>query len=82
MDVELQCPHCAEYLIVNTADMNCRIFRHAVMVATLAPIHPHASKGVCDALVAAGAVHGCAKPFRVVQTQPGGVFSTEICDYI
>ena len=81
MDLELQCPHCLEYVVINRAELNCCIFRHAAFVGSLVQVNPHASEEVCNQLVASNAVVGCAKPFRVVP-QPDGTFVAEACGYI
>jgi hypothetical protein len=81
MDIELQCPHCQGWIVVARGELNCRIFRHAVYAATLAPLNPHAPKEQCDALLAAGALLGCAGPFQVVDG-PDGALTAVVCDYI
>ena len=73
----LECPWCNGMVQVPVDQMNCRIFRHATNSKTGEPINPHLSKSECDALVAAKAVHGCAKPFRVFKDN-----TVEKCDYI
>ena len=81
MDLELQCPHCLEYVLVCKTELNCCIFRHAAYAGTLAPLNPHAPEEVCTRLKAEGVLLGCAKPFRVV-LQPDGTYTTEPCGYI
>ena len=80
-DIYVLCPRCTGCVVVARAQLNCRIFRHAVLKATLQPIHPHAPREMCDALVAADAIVGCAAPFQIVQ-QPDGTFTAVACDYI
>jgi hypothetical protein len=70
----VECPHCRG--VVEIAELNCAIFRHAVLKATGKQINPHAPKQVCDTLVAQGAIHGCGRPFKIVE----GV--AVVCDYI
>jgi hypothetical protein len=81
MDLELQCPHCSEYIIVNQRDLNCHIFRHAVYKNSMLPIDPHAPETTCHALIQSEQVFGCAKPFKVMKSMEG-VYSAVICDYI
>ena len=81
MDIELECPHCHGWILVAPAELNCCIFRHAVYAATLQPLNPHAPKDTCDALLAAGVLLGCARPFKVAQT-PEGTHVAEACEYI
>jgi hypothetical protein len=80
MDLELVCPHCQEYFIVNQKQINCGIFRHAVFITNGHPINPHMPKQECENLLNKNLVYGCAKPFRV--NLVGNKYVTEICDYI
>jgi DNA-directed RNA polymerase subunit RPC12/RpoP len=77
-DIIVACPHCKEY--VSIAKLNCRIFRHAVLKNTNTQIDPHASKERCDEYVKNNAIHGCGKPFEIIQE--GTEFKAIICDYI
>ena len=70
------CPHCALYCQIPSAEINCKIFRHAVMKSTMAFVDPHASKEVCDKWVEDGVVWGCGRPFWF-----DGV-TIEACGYI
>lgn len=84
-DLELKCPHCNEYFIVNKNEINCGIFRHAVLRTNNLPINPHETKENCDNMVVNGMVYGCAKPFKITQTIGENMTSqyiVEICDYI
>jgi hypothetical protein len=72
------CPHCG--CSVEIVEVNCAIFRHAVYKDTGAQVDPHAPKELCDALAAAGRIHGCGQPFRVIQGT-GGWAAVE-CDYL
>jgi hypothetical protein len=80
MDIELKCPHCDEYFVVNTSQINCTIFRHAVYRSNMEPINPHENKENCDNMVTNNLVYGCAKPFRIINQN--NIYITEICDYI
>jgi len=79
-----QCPHCDQFAEVLKNQVNCQIFRHAVYKNNInLPINPHASKQVCDALVAQGQVYGCAKPFRIIMaSSPEGKNRVIQCEYI
>ena len=79
-DFVLSCPHCKGTIIVNESEIHCAIFRHAILVSTGEQISPHASKAVCDELVAKNAVRGCGGPFRVVREK--GKYVAVVCDYI
>ena len=81
VDHELQCPHCHGWIVVSQAELNCRIFRHAVYAANMQPLNPHAPKHVCESLLASGVLLGCARPFRVVNN-PDGTLSAVACEYI
>ena len=73
----LTCPHCEGTIVVQRDELNCRIFRHAIYKHDGSQLNPHAPKEVCDQAVAADAVHGCGKPFRVNADD-----KAEPCDYI
>ena len=83
MDVllTLTCPHCLDPLQVAVGEINCGIFRHAVLRATMTQVNPHAPKSVCDTLAATGSIYGCGQPFAVRRTSDGG-FVTEKCEYV
>jgi len=80
MDIELICPHCKDYFIVNKKDINCAIFRHAVFKKNFHPINPHETKEKCQELVDNNLVFGCAKPFKLILNNDK--YEAEICDYI
>lgn len=70
------CPHCATLFEVTPADMNCRIFRHAVFRHSGHFVPPHASRAQCRAWVKHHQVWGCGGPLRYT----GSAF--EACDYL
>lgn len=70
------CPHCTEPILIEA--LNCGIFRHGVYIASGEQMDPHASKEVCDALVADKKIYGCGKPFRVAND----TLEATMCDYI
>lgn len=72
------CPHCQEFVLID--QLNCRIFRHAVLKSNNEQINPHATKLECDDYVSKNLVYGCGKPFRVIDS--GQEYKVEICDYI
>ena len=72
------CPHCNEFVVIE--QLNCCIFRHAIMRNTNTQIDPHASKIVCEELKKGNLIFGCGKPFRIIIE--GEKLITEICDYI
>ena len=81
MDLELNCPHCNGIIIVvNTSQINCSIFRHAVYKNTMQQIPPHESKINCDKLIETNSVYGCARPFKVIKEKDK--YITITCDYI
>lgn len=69
------CPHCGTTIEVDKKNVNCGIFRCG-MYKKGGQIPPHASKQICDLLVARDLIYGCGKPFSIKK----GVVS--ICDYI
>ena len=79
VNIVVQCPHCSDFIFID--QLNCQIFRHAVLISNGQQINPHASKEECDSFVERGLVYGCAKPFRLVKTNDGA-FVVEKCNYI
>jgi len=73
------CPHCDEYIVIE--EINCAIFRHAIIKTTLAQINPHSSKEICDKLIENNVIFGCGKPFKVVKNE-NDEYIAIICDYI
>jgi hypothetical protein len=71
------CPHCMGLIGVLKSELNCRIFRHAILKSTLQPINPHATKEICDALIQNNLIYGCGKPFFINEK-----VEAVICDYI
>lgn len=77
------CPHCNGTIIVNETEVNCQIFRHAVLKKTGEQLNPHASKQDCDYLEENNLIYGCGKPFRFFKGELGSNWSyVDICDYI
>jgi hypothetical protein len=70
----VECPHC--HLLVVITELNCAIFRHAILRTTYEQIDPHLSRAECEDLISQNKIFGCGKPFRVVN----GI--AETCDYI
>jgi hypothetical protein len=81
MDLEFECPHCKTMFIVNTKEINCGIFRHAVFSNDLKPINPHETKENCNELVRNNLVYGCAGPLKIYKDNDNK-YIIEICDYI
>jgi hypothetical protein len=78
----ITCPHCGENIIIE--EINCAIFRHAVIKNTLKQINPHSSKEICDNLLLHGLIYGCGKPFRLIKnnnSEESGYIAI-VCDYI
>jgi len=80
MDLEFECPHCKNCIIVNTNEINCGIFRHGVFKETGQQINPHETQANCEQLVESNLVYGCAKPFEIVKI--ADTYQIKICDYI
>lgn len=70
------CPHCLGTILVHTQEVNCHIFRHAVLKSTAEQINPHAPKEELDQLAAQQLIYGCGLPFQIT-----GQFA-EACGYI
>lgn len=76
------CPHCGNLVQVAKNEVNCTIFRHAIMKDNREQINPHSSKEFCDMVVEKELVYGCAKPFRLISNSHQEVIEAVICDYI
>lgn len=63
MEIYVECPNCGD--MVEIVQINCGIFRHAVLKKNNQQINPHTPKHICDQLHKNGLVYGCAKPFRL-----------------
>lgn len=74
-DIVVVCPHCKQIVLIE--QLNCRIFRHGVIIETGNQIDSHASKEVCDNLIKSKSIYGCGKPFQIID---GNI--AVICDYI
>jgi hypothetical protein len=81
MDLEFECPHCKFMFIVNTTEINCGIFRHAVFSNSMMQINPHETKENCEELIRNNLIYGCAKPIRILKTNDDK-YIIEMCDYI
>ncbi len=79
----LSCPHCNGTITINENEVNCQIFRHAVLKETGNQINPHAPKGECDYLSENNLIYGCGRPFRLFKGELGSDWSyADVCDYI
>jgi len=72
----VMCPHCECYIEI--LSIACGIFRHAVYKNSGQYINPHMPENECKRLIEDGMIHGCGKPFRLIdkKTPP------EKCEYI
>lgn len=74
MPLYVICPHCGGG--VEIAKINCKIFRHGILIKNGKQINPHLSKLECDKLVAANQIYGCGKPFELVYTNVDHLLNT------
>jgi hypothetical protein len=74
------CPHCES--LVEIAQLNCCIFRHAILKSTMQQIDPHTCKEMCDEYVTKGLIYGCGKPFRVAHDDREKCYVATKCDYV
>jgi len=74
----VKCPNCNEIIIIE--QLNCCIFRHAIMKNTGIQIDPHSSKEVCDKLLNDKLIFGCGNPFKIIIN--GEKITVEKCGYI
>jgi len=79
VNIVVLCPQCGDFIFID--QLNCQIFRHAVLISNGQQINPHASKEECDSFMQRKMIHGCGKPFKLVKTNDG-IFVAEKCGYI
>ncbi len=79
MELEFECPHCKDIVIVNTNELNCGIFRHGVFKETGQQMNPHETKANCDKFAAENKIYGCGKPFEIIKVNEK--YKVSICDY-
>ena len=72
------CSTCKEPVLIE--QLNCRIFRHAILRKTNQQIDPHARKELCRFLFENKLIYGCGKPFKVEKI--GETYQAFLCDYI
>ena len=72
------CPHCKESIIIE--EINCAIFRHAVLKINNQQINTHSSKDICDSLIEKKLIYGCGKPFQLIKKD--NKLEAVICEYI
>jgi len=72
------CPQCNDPVLIE--QINCGIFRHAVMKETGQQIDPHSPEAVCLELLKQDRIWGCGKPFQIVKEESGWV--VRCCDYL
>lgn len=79
----LSCPHCNGTITINENEVNCQIFRHAILKVNGNQINPHAPKEECDYLSQNNLIYGCGRPFRLFKGELGSDWSyVDVCDYI
>jgi hypothetical protein len=74
----ITCPNCNEFIIVEK--LNCGIFRHGMVKENGKQMDPHLSKEHCDFLIDNNLIHGCGKPFQIINEN--GVWKIQKCEYI
>ncbi len=79
-DLTFMCPHCYGTVIINEAEINCGIFRHATFRETGECIHPHATQEQCELLIHEGKIFGCGQPFKLEKNIENG-WSISICGF-
>ena len=72
------CPHCKDP--VEIIQLNCCIFRHAILKSNHSQINPHASLEECIKLLSNNLIYGCGKPFRIIVNNSD--LEAIVCDYI
>ena len=78
--IVVTCPHCDGSIQIYNSEVNCAIFRHAVLKENMCQIDPHATKEVCERLIKQKKVFGCGRPFKLVFHDE--VWTAIPCDYV
>jgi len=73
------CPNCNNY--VEIEQINCGIFRHAVIKSNGIQVDPHLDKETLDILIKTDRIYGCGKPFQIIKNTDNSL-TINICDYI
>ena len=77
-----ECPQCNLLIQVKRNEINCKIFRHAILKSSNQQINPHSSKDYCEELITNDLVYGCAKPFCIKVDKNNVPIYVESCGYI
>ena len=77
-----ECPHCDGMVFVDTKEVNCQIFRHAIMKSNGQQVNPHSSKEDCEMLSRENLVYGCCNPFRIILGEDSIPIFAEKCGWI
>lgn len=76
--IYIKCPHCGG--IIHITEINCGIFRHAVLIETGSQINPHSPKDICMKLYNSNKIYGCGMPFKLIRSSSG--YKSVKCDWI
>jgi len=76
----VRCPHCELLIQVKENEINCGIFRHAVLKSNGQQINPHTPKKACKKYRKNELVYGCAKPYQMIKENNHWIVRK--CDYI
>jgi hypothetical protein len=74
----ISCPNCDGSIIIE--QINCGIFRHAVMKNNFVQINPHLNQQMCEELINKKLIYGCGKPFQIIKNNSD--YEIIKCDYI
>jgi DNA-directed RNA polymerase subunit RPC12/RpoP len=74
-DVIVTCPNCNLKIIIEKR--NCGIFRHGTLKENGKQIDPHLCEKECLRLKENGLIHGCGRPFKILQDG-----TVSVCDYV
>jgi hypothetical protein len=79
MEKIIICPHCDDFILIE--ELNCAIFRHAIMIDTGQQIDSHLPKKECEQLLKESKIYGCSNPFKITILKDG-TWNIEKCDFI
>ena len=82
MEINVECPHCNQLILIMKNEIRCNVFRHGVIKRNNKPMNPHTPKQICDFLAKHNHIYGCGKPFTLKHNRVNNSYMAVKCDYI
>ena len=65
MEFVIACPNCKTYFVITKNDLNCGIFRCAILKHNQKQVNPHATMEVMETLLNQNKIIGCGAAFCI-----------------